>query len=200
MVRTLCFVRLPYSLSCLLLVGSLASNAWAGPITMNVVHEFPNAPSPQVATWQLRTASDETVSWTIPMTGPKPAYQVRLNGNDTGEFPNAITPAQAGIDWNAWAAAILNPAFDRSLLTFNGTTTEIPWPSVRKSFEGVDRIQLLVVDWPYGSTNPNATAVFQGGAVDEAIVPEPSAFVLLLGCLHGLLMRSRRNLGAVNNH
>lgn len=187
-MHTLLFARLPYSLACFLL---LSSPAVAGPIWMATAHEFPNAPSPQNFVWQLRTASDETVSWEFQLTGPSPGIQVRPLGNDTGEYPNAVTPAVGGLDWDAWVAAILNPAFNRSLMTFAGVTTEMQWPGVRVPMV-VDRIQVLNVNWPYGTTNnPRAAAVFQGAAVDEPIIPEPSAFVLWLFALHFVMVRFR---------
>jgi hypothetical protein len=90
-----------------------------------------------------------------------------------------ITPDSAasfGIDFSAWSAAAIDPADNRSIVTFGGMRQEQPFNNPWHPFV-LDRIDVFVVGF---FPEREETAGIRVSLVDFIPVPEPSSSALLV--------------------
>lgn len=137
--------------------------------------------SPTDIKWELRTATDDAVSWTwaakpvsVPPNRPYQQYQVM-----------EPTAAGRGVDWAAWETAVLDPAYNRSLVTFAGVTQELPWPDPlfprEPRYQSLDSLSFILADWHNNPTAQGAQPVnIVVRAYSKLQVPEPATWLLLL--------------------
>jgi hypothetical protein len=149
--------------------------------------EFDQVAPPATASWRLATDDGRFVEFAVQDI---PANLNILNYNVTVE--NA---AEFGVDFAAWQLAVNDPAYTRSILTFSGQTQE---EQVMRTFDHLtlDRLRINVNNY-YWPDRGVEKMTLGGRAIQEAIIPEPSAWLLLLmGCgsiaLHSRGRRSSR--------
>jgi hypothetical protein len=174
-----------------LYMGWLGDTARAQDVLIDQGYEYGVTPSPNNLAWELRTATDNVVRWEwngVASVGP--------NGGSVARVATEDTAASLGLDWAAWSAAVLNPAFNRSLITWNGITMEKPWPAQPDrlaNFHELDELRQTIGDWAWPQTQFSSKRVgIAVSALDVTVVPEPASWLLLLaGILH---LRTRRIL------
>jgi hypothetical protein len=105
--------------------ASAAGSIRSGPI------QFPQIPPPLSVTWQLATVEGQFVSATWSgFEPPLPISQRSVTAENAAAF---------GIDFNAWAQAVVDPAFTRSIVIANGIRQEGPL----ERFGEVQKLDLL---------------------------------------------------------
>lgn len=172
------------TLFCFLLLASSASAQSYALSAPDFV--FPYSDPINVA-FELRTAADDVVRWELAISDPRSRVSSAVS--------RFAFPGTAGLDFNAWAAAFPDTAFNRVLVTINGVTQEqsFPWSlhlDRRAGFD-LDRLDAGIIfpDWPHNGTG-NVRAWLSG--VNVAEVPEPAtAFMLLVGLVHLMGCKSR---------
>lgn len=142
---------------------------------------FPQSAPPAALTWTLSTTDGRSVSTTMP------DYEPPIRWQDIVVSPS--TAAQYGIDWPAWQAALADPAYQRSSLTWDGVTQTGPvlvTSGTRQGFE-LDRLLFGISNfyWPVDAATVRQATVW-AWAIDDVPVPEPSAVFLVLVALAAL--------------
>jgi hypothetical protein len=97
---------------------------------------FPPPGSPAPLAWRLATQTGEFVELAVP--------PVTHSSNQIVYF---ITPANAidyGLDFATWAAAVNDPSYNRSIMSFGGVTQEQPWSNPWSGSFELERVQLFV--------------------------------------------------------
>lgn len=181
------------------LLLSLASPAHAAPMAENAY--FPDDTAPNDIRFELRTAADDFVRWdwtyqTRNSIGPW-STSIEVYENESTMPPwfqidsRHSTAAIQGIDWQAWQAAILNPAFNRWVVTRNDVTIEKPWTRTvlgDGSMNGITELRIAIGKQAMGRGDVDVTTV----ALYQP-VPEPATWLMLLGMLLGMVVaRPRR--------
>jgi hypothetical protein len=145
--------------------------------------EFDQVPPPLSVTWQLATATGESVSATWSGLQPSNVQQLTITEENAAEF---------GVDFSAWAQAVVNPTYNRSIVTANGVSHEgqlLRFGDVQT----LDSISFLVDDyfWPPRIGSPQFGVNIL--AVEQEIVPEPTTWVFMvcigLFCLFARVLR-----------
>lgn len=177
----------------LLFTLALASPAAAALMSENAY--FPDGAAPNTIRWELRTAADDFVRWDL----SRPAVDTIWPWGETISVyenestmppwfsvgPYYTTAALAGIDWQAWRSAILNPAFNRWVVTRDGVTIEKPWTRTVLGDGTMDGITHLRIafgkrEQGFGDVRIATSALYEP-------IPEPaSCLILLVGLLHGV--------------
>ena len=156
-----------YSVFIVLLLATNTAFAGSSHFVANVFEYRPVPPVPAGLSWKLATADGAFVDFTIESISHQHFQRAYL-----------VTPenaAQYGVDFDAWRAAVVNPAYTRNIVTFAGITQEQPYLNGYIPFE-LDRLQMFVSDFhPF-----NSAAYIQVGLLDSLPVPEPSSTVLIL--------------------
>jgi hypothetical protein len=132
--------------------------------------QFAQTPPPLSVTWQFGTSTGESVSATWSGLQPSPTNQLSVTPENAAAF---------GIDFAAWAQAVTDPDYSRSIVTVNGVSQE----GTVLRFGDVQELDLLhfnVVDyrWPVEPGLPNFGVSVS--AVDRPIVPEPATWLLMI--------------------
>jgi hypothetical protein len=166
---------------CILVTGLITTPANGVGSIQSGVFEFPQVPAPLSVTWQLATSDGDAVSATWTGIQYAPTNQLTITNENAGAF---------GIDFSAWAQAVTDPAYVRSIITVNGVSKE---GSVLKfgEVQELDLIHFNVFDyfWPGRIGSPNVRVSVS--AVDSLVVPEPTTSLLaVLGLSLGLCLRS----------
>lgn len=184
----------------LLFTLALASPAAAALMAENA--DFPDGAAPNTIRWELRTATDEFVRWdfsypAVDAIGPW-SESITVYENESTMPPwfpidsRHTTAALAGIDWQAWQSAILNPAFNRWVVTRNGVTIEKPWTRTvlgDGTMDGITKLRFAFGkrELGYGVVNVTTVALYEP-------IPEPASWLMLLvGLLHGVTVVGCRN-------
>jgi len=185
---------------CLTLLVALSAEA--DTVFMNGRVDFADDTAPNVMRVELRTVSDQTVSWsyTFPTVNRLGSWMENINAYDSVEDIDPsnvgdaqhVTAAQLGLDWVAWNEAVMDPDFTRLLVTRGGTTLEAPWThqqfsNTQTPFEELDQLRLRIGNndvMHFGDLYVTLTAW------DNPIVPEPATWLMLLvGVLHYVMRR-----------
>jgi hypothetical protein len=141
---------------------------------------IPPPASPAALSWRLAKQNGEFVEFIAPPATHTPRQIVHLvTPNNASEF---------GVDFSAWSAAVNDPSYNRSIISFGGVDKEEPWSNPWTPFE-LERIALIVDDFDGRSTAPSVI----GEVVDLIPVPEPgtSWIVATSAALLGLHARRR---------
>jgi hypothetical protein len=135
-----------------------------------VFNPAPTPPAP--ISWRLATESGEFVE----LVPPAAMY----SGGAIVHFVTPDNAAEYGLDFAAWSAAVNDPAFNRSIMSFGGVVQEKTWTNPWRGEFELERIQLFVNDFDPRFTHPSV----QGFIVDVVPVPEPSTDgLIVLACL-----------------
>jgi hypothetical protein len=106
-----------YPVVCLIVFDSWCGSAVAAGKVQSGFFEFPQVAPPLSMTWQIATSGGQSVSATFTEITPFAFNQL------------FITPENAsslGVDFAAWSAAVMNPAYTRSIITAGGVSQEGP--------------------------------------------------------------------------
>jgi hypothetical protein len=149
---------------------------------------FPSVQPPATLTWEIATVDNQRVGLTINDIQPTSVGQL-MQWSIT-----EANAAQYGVDWGAWQAAALNPAFTRSILRFGSTIKE--GPLVRNNFTdafvlgsfgvGVDKYV-----WPPDRLGFVLNPTVNAGAAGLQVIPEPATWLLTASLLSLNLARLR---------
>jgi hypothetical protein len=136
--------------------------------------EFDHVAPPATASWRLATDDGRFVEFAV--------QDIPANVGFSNYIVTPDNAAEFGVDFAAWQLAVNDLAYTRSILTFSGQTQE---EQVMRTFDHLtlDRLRITVRSyyWPDDRGVPHLT--LGGRAIQEAIVPEASTWLLLLmGC------------------
>jgi hypothetical protein len=138
----------------------------------------PQPASPAALSWRLATQSGEFVELVVP-----PATYT------SNQIAHQVTPLNAsdyGLDFAAWAAAVNDPIYNRSIVSFGGVVQEEPWSNQWAGTFELDAIGLIVNDF---SPRYSFSTVL-GEVADLVPVPEPATW--LMACTIALHLFARR--------
>jgi hypothetical protein len=110
--------------------------------------------------------------------------------HSSNQIVHLVTPSNAsdfGVDFGAWAAAVNDPSYNRSIISFGGVAKQEPWSNPWSPFE-LERIALIVNDFDGRSSAPSV----QGEVVDLIPVPELGTCWLIAISAALLALRARR--------
>jgi hypothetical protein len=147
--------------------------------------EQPTTPPPQPVSWTLATRDGRTVTASTQLVG--------LSGGSS--MNRDIYPHNAGsiLNWDAWANAIYDPAYTRSIVSFAGVTQESPltrydyWRDLP-----LDRINLTLDGyyWPTDLARKVGAKVSVRNTVYVLQpIPEPATLLLLLVAFAAFITR-----------
>jgi hypothetical protein len=151
-----------------------AGNVFAQQKFIRSDFEFTASAPPVSLLWQLATPSGEHVDLAIDGIQPSPG------GQEFAYIIGSENAAQYGVDFPAWANAVNDTDYSRSIMTFAGITKEQP---VVRNFPNIalDDLRIFIGNyrWPVPA---GTSAVVQIGAaaVDFPVVPEPCTPLLVV--------------------